>query len=207
MTEFFKLHHDTLRPRAIEKAVEALRDGGVVIYPTDSCYALACLIGSSSGLARIRHLRGLPSDHPFTLACASLKDVGHYAQMNNSVYRTLRSLTPGPYTFVLPASRDTQKKLRETNRRTVGIRVPNHPVAQSLLSALNEPLLSTTLMLPEDSFALTDPSQIRERLSRQVDVILTNGACGLQPTTVLEMTSGVPEVLRHGKGAVGRRIN
>ncbi|MDY6941921.1 MAG: L-threonylcarbamoyladenylate synthase [Pseudomonadota bacterium] len=200
MTQFFSIHAENPQRRLLSQAVEIIRDGGVIVYPTDSCYALGCHIGDKDAMERIRRIRGFDKNHHFTLVCRNLNEIAVYAKVDNTVYRLIKTMTPGPYTFLLPATRDVPRRLQNPKRKIIGIRVPDHPVAQGLLELLDEPLMSCTLMLPGDELPLTDPVDIQERLNKQVDLILDGGNCGFEPTSVIDFSTGVPEVIREGKG-------
>lgn len=169
-------------------------------YPTDSCYALGCMIGNKAGMERIRAIRGVDDKHHFTLVCRDLSEIAHYARVDNRQYRLLKAATPGGYTFILEATREVPRRLLHPKRNTIGLRVPDHPVVSALLAELGEPILSMTLSLPGDDRPLNDPWEIRERLEKQVDVILDAGACSLEPTTVIDLTGDTPEVIRRGRG-------
>jgi tRNA threonylcarbamoyl adenosine modification protein (Sua5/YciO/YrdC/YwlC family) len=171
-----------------------------VVYPTDSCYALGCLIGAKEAMERIQRIRQTDKHHFFTLVCRDLSEIARFARVNNWQYRTLKAFTPGPYTFVLQATREVPRRLMNEKRRTVGIRVPDHPVVRMLLDALEEPLMSTTLLLPGDDLPLTDATEVQERIGHAVDVILDGGNCGLEPTTVVDLSGDAPVLLREGKG-------
>jgi tRNA threonylcarbamoyl adenosine modification protein (Sua5/YciO/YrdC/YwlC family) len=200
--QYFKVHPVTPQQRLLNRAAELVRGGGIVVYPTDSSYAFGWSMGDKAALDRVRRLRGIERDHDFTLACRDLSDISTYARVDNWAYRLLKALTPGPYTFVLRATHQLPKRLQDPKRRSIGIRVPDHTVAQGLLAALGEPLMSSTLLLPTDQFPLTDPGEIRDRLERQVDVVIDGGSCGMDPTSVLDLSSGKVVVVRKGKGDV-----
>jgi tRNA threonylcarbamoyl adenosine modification protein (Sua5/YciO/YrdC/YwlC family) len=201
MTQFFQIHPTHPQLRLLNQAAEIARGGGVIVYPTDSTYALGCQIGDKSALERIRRLRQLDKHHHFTLVCRDLSELGNYARVDNTNFRILKRYTPGPFTFLLPASREVPRRLVHPRRRTIGLRVPDHAVAQGLLEALGEPLMSTSLILPGAPDALTDVDDIRERLRGQVELIIDGGACGIVATTVVDLTGPVPEVVRPGVGA------
>lgn len=203
MAEYLELHPRDPQPRLIRKAAEIVRAGGVIAYPTDSCYALGCHIGDKEALERIRRIRDADKHHHFTLVCRDLAEIGRYARVDTPQFRLLKSATPGPFTFLLPATRETPKRLQHPKRRTIGLRVPEHRVPHLLLAELAEPLLSSTLLLPGDELPLTDGEQIRERLEHQVDAVLDGGHCGIEPTTVVDLTSMPPTILRQGKGRLG----
>ena len=200
MSQILRIHPANPQLRLVSNAAEALGNGGVVVYPTDSCYALGCQLGNKAALERIRRLRRSERDHEFTLVCRDLSEIALYARVDNAAYRILRSLTPGPYTFILRATREVPKRLQDPKRRSIGIRVPDHAIVAALLEAAGEPLMSSTLILPDDDVPLTDPQDIYERLRGQVDVIIDAGVCGIEPTTVLDFSDGAMEVIRHGKG-------
>ena len=202
MSIYLQLHPVSPQRRFIRQAVECLRAGGVIVYPTDSCYALGCHIGDKSALERIRSIRETDRHHHFTLVCRDLADVGKYAVVENWQYRLLRSHTPGPYTFLLKASRETPRRLKHERRGTVGLRVPDHPVSQMLLTELGEPVMSSTLLLPGEELPRTDAREIYELLEQKVDMVLDGGNCGLVPTSVIDLSAGQAEVVRVGRGDV-----
>jgi tRNA threonylcarbamoyl adenosine modification protein (Sua5/YciO/YrdC/YwlC family) len=202
MSIYLQLHPVSPQRRFIRQAVECLRTGGVIVYPTDSCYALGCHIGDKSALERIRSIRETDRNHHFTLVCRDLADVGKYAVVENWQYRLLRSHTPGPYTFLLKASRETPRRLKHERRGTIGLRVPDHPVSQMLLTELGEPVMSSTLLLPGEELPRTDAKEIYELLEQKVDVVLDGGNCGLVPTSVVDLSAGRAEVVRVGRGDV-----
>ena len=202
MSQFFTLHRTHPEIRLIKRAVEIVRKGGLIAYPTDSCYALGCHIGDKAAMERIRRVRGVDERHHFTLVCRDLSDIGTFAKVNNAQYRLLKAHTPGTYTFILDATRELPRRLAHPKRATVGVRVPEHPVTHALLTQLNEPLLSSTLMLPGDKYPLNDAEAIRGRLEHEVDLILDGGACGIEPTTVIDLSGPEPILIRKGKGAV-----
>jgi len=179
-----------------------LRQGGVIVYPTDSCYALGCHIGDKTAMERIRHIRRLDDKKNFTLVCRDLSEIASYAKIGNESYRLLRNLTPGPYTFIAQATKQVPRRLQHPKRKTIGIRVPDNRIAQALLAELGEPIMSSTLILPEDELPLSDPYDIRESLEHEVDLVIDGGYCGLEPTTVVDVCEEVPLVRRRGKGAV-----
>lgn len=200
MAQHLRIHPTTPQPRLVNQVVAALRAGAVIAYPTDSCYALGCLIGDKTAQDRIRRLRRLDADHELSLVCRDLSEIATYAKVDNSAYRLLRALTPGAYTFILRAGREVPRRLQNPRRKTVGLRVPDNPIVESLLEALGEPLMSTTLQLPGDDFPLSDPEDIRARMDALIDVIVDGGACGLEPTTVIDLVGPQPVVVRHGRG-------
>jgi tRNA threonylcarbamoyl adenosine modification protein (Sua5/YciO/YrdC/YwlC family) len=200
--QYFKVHPVNPQLRLLNRAAEIVRGGGVVVYPTDSSYAFGWHLGDKNALERVRRLRGIERDHDFTLACRDLSDIATYARVDNWAYRLLKALTPGPYTFVLKATHELPKRLQDPKRRSIGIRVPDHTIAQGLLTALGEPLMSSTLLLPGDAFPLTNPEDIRDRLERHVDVIIDGDHCGAEPTSVLDLSGDEVVVVRKGKGDV-----
>ena len=202
MAQYFVIHPTHPQARLIARAAEIVRAGGVIAYPTDSCYALGCHVGDKSAMERLRRIRGVDERHHFTLMCRDLSEIGTYARVDNAQYRLLRTLTPGSYTFILEGTKDLPRRILNPRRRTIGLRVPDHPVALALLAELGEPLLSTTLLLPGDDAPLADAGEIRTRLERDVELVLDGGPCGTAPTTVVDLTGAVPEVLRAGKGPV-----
>lgn len=188
--------------RLTQRAVQIVRDGGIIVYPTDSSYAFGWHIGDKAALEKIRWIRQTERDHDFTLACRDLSDIAVYARVDNWEYRLLRAHTPGPYTFILRATHETPKRLQDPKRRSIGIRVPDNVIAQSLLEDLGEPLMSSTLLLPGDPLPLTEPDSIRERLEALVDAVVDGGACGVEPTSVIDLSRGEVVILRRGKGDV-----
>lgn len=200
MSQYFQIHPDNPQARLIRQAVDVVRDGGVIAYPTDSAYALGCHLGDKNALERIRRLRQLDDKHNFTLVCRDLSELGVYAKVDNATFRLLKNNTPGPYTFILHATTEVPRRLLHPKRRTIGLRIPDHPLTLAMLEALGEPLMSVTLMLPGDSLPLTDPEDIRERLGKQVDLIIDGGACTIEPTTVVALLNGEIEVRRIGRG-------
>lgn len=202
MTSCLSIHPTHPQARLLKQAAERIRAGAVVAYPTDSCYALGCHLGDKDAMERIRTLRGFGKDHHFTLVCRDLSEIALYAQVDTAAYRLLRAVTPGSYTFLLPATREVPRRLQHPKRRTIGIRVPDHPVAQGLLEALGEPLMSCTLLLPGEAEPPTDAATIAAALGRGVDLILDGGACGFEPTTVVDLFGEAPVVVRAGKGAL-----
>ncbi len=201
--QFIEIHPDNPQMRLITQVAAIVRHGGVVAYPTDSSYALGCHIGDKAALDRIRRIRRLASDHNFTLVCHDLSELATYARVGNSEFRILKNRTPGPYTFILNATREVPRRLMHPRRKTIGLRVPDHPITQALLEALGEPLMSVTLTLPDDNRPMTDAYDIRERLGKQLDVIIDAGACNSEATSVIDMTGDIPIVARHGQGDVG----
>jgi tRNA threonylcarbamoyl adenosine modification protein (Sua5/YciO/YrdC/YwlC family) len=201
MSQYFEIHPDNPQKRLIGQAVNIIRDGGVVVYPTDSCYALGCHVGNKQAMERIARIRRTDTKHIFTLVCRDLSDISTYARVDNSTYRTLKSLTPGPYTFVLRATNEVPRRLQNPKRKTIGIRVPDNAICHELLAELDEPLMSSTLIMPDSELPETDPEDIRDLLAKQVDLIINGGNCGFEPTTVLSMDDqGGIEVTRRGRG-------
>ena len=200
MSQFFQIHPENPQARLIKQAVEIIRNGGVVVYPTDSSYAVGCHIGDKSAVDRIRALRRLDDKHNFTLVCSDLSQLGLFAKVDTSAFRLLKAHTPGPYTFILSATREVPRMLMHPKRRTIGLRVPQHPIAQALLAELGEPLMSVTLTLPGESLPLSDPYEIREQIEHQVDLIIDGGYGGLEASTVVNLTDGDPQVTRVGCG-------
>ena len=200
MLRYLEVHTQNPQSRLIQQAVDAVRDGAVLVYPTDSGYALGCHLGDKDAVDRIRALRELDGKHNLTLVCRDLSEIATYAQINNQAYRLLKSLTPGPYTFILDATREVPRRLQHPKRKTIGIRVPGHPIVDALLDILGEPLISTTLHLPGDEQPLTDPQEIKERLRNLVDVIIDGGVGSAHPTSIVDLTGTVPEVVRKGSG-------
>ena len=201
MSQYFELHPVNPQIRLIRRAVEIVRAGGLIAYPTDSCYALGCHIGDKDALERLRRIRQADRNHHFTLVCRDLTEIAKYAKVETWQFRMLKAATPGPYTFLLEATRETPRRLQHEKRRTIGIRVPRHVVAQALLEELNEPLMSSTLMLPGDDLPLNDGAEIRDRLERQVDAVLDAGSCGIEPTTVIDLASSPADRRAPGAGS------
>lgn len=202
MSQYFEIHAASPQQRLITQAVAVARGGGVIVYPTDSCYALGCCLGDKAPMERIRRIRQVDAGHNFTLVCRDLSELATYARVDNRAFRLLKALTPGPYTFILQAGREVPRRLQNPRRKTIGLRVPRHPISQALLESLGEPLMSSTLVLPGDELPLTDPREMLERLNSRVDLVIDGGYCGLEPTTVLDLTGVTPNVLRHGRGDV-----
>jgi tRNA threonylcarbamoyl adenosine modification protein (Sua5/YciO/YrdC/YwlC family) len=203
MSQYLEVHPTHPQARLVSRAADIVRRGGVIAYPTDSCYALGARIGDKDAMVRLRRIRGVDERHHFTLMCRDLSEIALYARVDNAQYRLLRACTPGSYTFILEATREVPRRLMHPRRKTIGLRIPDHPVALALLEEVREPVLSTTLILPGDEEPLTDGASIRERLEHEVDVILDAGSCGVVPTTVIDLTTEVPEIVRKGKGPVG----
>jgi tRNA threonylcarbamoyl adenosine modification protein (Sua5/YciO/YrdC/YwlC family) len=200
MAQFFSVHPTHPQKRLIRLAAETVKKGGVIAYPTDSCYALGCHLGDAAALERLRRIRGIGERHHLTLMCRDLSEISTYALVDDARFRLLKRVTPGSYTFILPARRQVPR--RATNRKTIGVRIPGHPAAHALLAELNEPMLSTTLTLAGETVPLADAQEIRARLERQLDLIVDGGPCGTEPSTVIDLTKGEPKVLRQGKGSL-----
>ncbi|MFI5954493.1 L-threonylcarbamoyladenylate synthase [Cryptosporangium sp. NPDC051539] len=204
MARFIDIHPVNPQPRAISQVVAMIRDGALIAYPTDSCYALGCQLGNRDGLDRIKTIRKLDDRHHFTLICSDFAQLGQFVQVDNAVFRQIKASTPGPYTFILPATREVPKRLLHAKKKTVGVRIPEHAVTQAILAELGEPLLSTTLTLPGDEEPLTQAWEIQERLEHQIDAIVDAGECGMEPTTVVDLSGDEPEILRRGAGDPSR---
>ena len=204
MARYFDVHPDNPQPRLIRQAVDLIRDGGLIAYPTDSCYAFGCQMGNRAGLDRIKEIRHLGDRHHFTLVCRDFAQLGPLVQVNNSMFRLVKACTPGSYTFILPATREVPRRLMHPRKRTVGVRVPRHTVAQALLAELGEPLLSSTLLLPGEEEPMTQGWEIKERLDRQLDAVIDAGDCGTEPTTVVDLSQDEPVILRRGAGDPSR---
>ena len=200
MAQFFDIHPDNPQPRLIRRAVDILLDGGVIVYPTDSSYALGCQIGAKEAMERIRRLRKLDEKHNFTLVCRDLSEITTYAKLDNQAFRMLKSLTPGAYTFVFEGTREVPRRLMHPRRKTIGIRLPDNAICRELLGTLDQPILSTTLILPGEDLPLTDPYEMRDLIGQQVDLIIDGGFCGFEPTTMVDMSGETPVLLRVGKG-------
>ncbi|HEX6998688.1 MAG TPA: L-threonylcarbamoyladenylate synthase [Gammaproteobacteria bacterium] len=207
MAQYFKVHPLNPQRRLLQRAAEIMRDGGVIVYPTDSCYAFGWRLGAKEPLERVRRLRRAERDHDFTLVCRDLSEIATYARVDNWAYRLLRSLTPGPYTFVLRATHEVPKRLQDPKRRSIGIRVPDNKIAQCLIEELGEPIMSSTLIMPGDPLPLTDPEEIRDRLGKLVDAVVDGGAGGVEPTSVLDLSRDEVSVLREGKGDVASFVS
>lgn len=202
MAQFSQIHPKTPQPRLIQRAVETIREGGLIVYPTDTSYAFGCRLDNKDALDRIRRIRQLDENHNFTIVCRDLSQVATFAKIGNEAFRLIKSLTPGPYTFILKATRETPKRLQHPKRKTIGIRLPDHAITQALVTVLDEPLFSATLILPGDEDALADPYDIRERLDSEVDLIIDADILPPEYSTVIGLTEDVPELIRQGKGDV-----
>lgn len=198
----FTIHSDNPQIRLIRQVVDVIRDGGVVIYPTDSCYALGCHIGDKRSMERIQTLRDVDKTHNFTLMCRDLSEISTYAKVDNHAFRLMKSLTPGPYTFILPATHEVPRRLQNPKRKTIGLRVPDNPIAQALLDNLGEPIMSSTLISAGQTMPETEPDEIYDKFCKHVDLIIDGGHCGYDPTTVVELLDNVPHVAREGCGAI-----
>jgi tRNA threonylcarbamoyl adenosine modification protein (Sua5/YciO/YrdC/YwlC family) len=200
MARYFDVHPANPQQRAITQVADIVRDGGVIAYPTDSCYALGCRLGDRDGIARIRAIRQLDDRHHLTLVCRDFAQLGQFAYVANRVFRAIKAATPGSYTFILPATKEVPRKLQDPRKKTVGVRIPRHVVAQALLAELGEPLVSSTLLLPGEEEPLTDGWVIAEQLEHAVDAVIDSGDCGTEPTTVIDFSLDEPEILRRGAG-------
>ncbi|ATJ84106.1 L-threonylcarbamoyladenylate synthase [Halomonas beimenensis] len=202
MSQFFQIHPDNPQKRLIDRAVQIIRDGGVIAYPTDSGYALGCHLGDKKAVERIKWLRALDDKHNFTLVCSDLSEIGTYAKVDNAVFRLLKAHTPGPYTFILQATTEVPRLLLHPKRRSIGVRVPDHQITRSLLDALGEPLMSVTLIPEDEALPMTDAEDIRDRYGAHLDLIIDGGACHLEPTSVIDLRELPPRVVREGRGDV-----
>jgi tRNA threonylcarbamoyl adenosine modification protein (Sua5/YciO/YrdC/YwlC family) len=200
MTQFFQIHADNPQLRLIKQASQIIHAGGIVALPTDSCYALACHLDDKEAVSRLRRLRGIDDRHHLTLLCRDLSEIALYAKVSNTQYRMLKAATPGPYTFILEATKEVPRRLSHPSRKTIGLRVPENRIAHALLEELGQPLIGTTLILPGDELPLTDSQIICERLKRQIELVIEGGACSLEPTTIIDLTDDEPIVIRQGRG-------
>lgn len=200
MSQFFHIHPKDPQPRLIKRCVEIIRDGGVIVYPTDSSYAFGCRMDNKAGLERIRRIRRLDEDHNFTLVCIDISQISTFAKINNESFRLIKSLTPGPFTFVLTATRETPRRIQHSKRKTIGIRLPDDPITAAIVAELGEPLFSSTLILPGDEESMSDPEDIRDRVGKEVDLIIDAGVVIYEPTTIIGFTGEFPEIIRQGKG-------
>jgi tRNA threonylcarbamoyl adenosine modification protein (Sua5/YciO/YrdC/YwlC family) len=200
VAKYFDVHPENPQRRAIGQIVALLRDGGLIAYPTDSCFALGCLAGNKEGMERIRQIRHLDDRHHFTLMCHDFAQLGQLVYLSNTVFRAIKAATPGSYTFILPATKEVPRRLLNTRKKTVGVRIPDHVVAQAILTELGEPLLSSTLLLPGEEEPMTQGWEIKERLDHVVDAVIDSGECGTEPTTVIDYSNDEPEIVREGAG-------
>jgi len=200
MSQFFQIHPENPQARLISQAVQIIRDGGIVALPTDSCYALVCHLDDKDAVTRLRRIRDVDDKHHLTLLCRDLSEIALYARVDNQQYRLLKSATPGPYTFILEATKEVPRRLSHPSRKTIGLRVPENRIVHALLEELAQPLLGTTLILPDEEEPLTDPEEVRDRLAKLVDLVIDGGACSLQPTTVIDLTEAEPVLRRQGRG-------
>ena len=204
MSQFFQIHPENPQLRLVKQAVQIIQSGGIVALPTDSCYALVCQLDDKQAVERLRRIRAVDDKHHLTLLCRDLSEISLYAKVDNRQYRLLKTATPGPYTFILEATKEVPRRLSHPSRKTIGLRVPENRIAHALLEELAQPLLGTTLILPDEREPLTDPDEIRERLEKQIDLIIDGGACSLEPTTVIDLTEELPILLRQGRGDVAQ---
>ena len=202
MAQYFSIHPLTPQPRLIRRSVEILRAGGIIVYPTDTAYALGCCLDSKDGLERIRRIRQLDEQHNFTLICRDLSEISTFARIDNEAFRLIKSITPGPFTFILKATRETPRRLQHPKKKSIGIRLPDNPITEALLAELSEPLFSSTLILPGDDAPMTDPEDIRDRLEKSVDLIIDVGIVTYHPSTILSFSEGSLEILRQGSGII-----
>lgn len=200
MSQFFQIHPDNPQARLIKQAADIIRQGGVIVYPTDSGYALGCSIGDKAAMERIRSIRKLNEKHHFTLVCRDLSQVSLYAKVGNTAYRLIKSMTPGAYTFILPATREVPRRLQHSKRKTIGLRIPDNKIAQSILAELGEAMMSVSLILPGDDYPMSDPYDIRDQLEHAVDLVIDGGYCGIEATTVVDLEDEIPVVIRRGAG-------
>jgi len=200
MSQFFQIHPENPQARLISQAAQVIRDGGIVAVPTDSCYALVCHLDDKDAVTRLRRIRNVDDKHHLTLLCRDLSEIALYARVDNQQYRLLKAATPGPYTFILEASKEVPRRLSHPSRKTIGLRVPENRIVQALLEELAQPLIGTTLILPDEEEPLNDPEEVRDRLAKLVDLVIDGGACSLQPTTVVDLTGPEPVLQRQGRG-------
>ncbi|MDO9421479.1 MAG: L-threonylcarbamoyladenylate synthase [Herminiimonas sp.] len=200
MSQFFQIHPDNPQQRLINQAVQIIKEGGIVALPTDSCYALVCHLDDKDAVTRLRRIRNVDDKHHLTLLCRDLSEIALYAKVDNQQYRLLKAATPGPYTFILEATKEVPRRLSHPSRKTIGLRVPENPIVSAVLEELGQPLLGTTLILPNEEEPLTDPEEVRDRLAKLVDLVIDGGACSLQPTTVIDLTGPEPVLQRQGRG-------
>ncbi|MGZ3158356.1 MAG: L-threonylcarbamoyladenylate synthase [Burkholderiaceae bacterium] len=202
MSQFFQIHPENPQLRLIKQAAQIIRSGGIVALPTDSCYALVCQLDDKEAVTRLRRIRDVDDKHHLTLLCRDLSEISLYARVDNRQYRLLKSATPGPYTFILEATKEVPRRVSHPSRKTIGLRVPENPIAHALLGELGQPLLGTTLILPKEEQPLTDPEQIRDHLERQIELVIDGGACSLEPTSVIDLSGEEPVLIRQGRGDV-----
>jgi tRNA threonylcarbamoyl adenosine modification protein (Sua5/YciO/YrdC/YwlC family) len=202
MSQFFQIHPENPQLRLIKQAAQIIQSGGIVALPTDSCYALVCHLDDKQAVERLRRIRGVDDKHHLTLLCRDLSEIAQYARVDNRQYRLLKAATPGPYTFILEATKEVPRRLSHPSRKTIGLRVPENRIAHALLEELAQPLLGATLILPDEREPLTEPDEIRERLEKQLELVIDGGRCSLEPTTVIDLSEEQPLLLRQGRGAV-----
>ncbi|EDN66584.1 translation factor [Beggiatoa sp. PS] len=202
MTQFFTIHPQNPQQRLISQTVDIIKKGGVIVYPTDSSYALGCYMGDKAAMERISFIRQTDKNHNFTLVCRAFSEIGTYANVNNTAFRLMKSLTPGPYTFILKATNEVPRRLQNPKRKTIGVRVPDHSIVQAIVEMLGEPLMSSTLIMPGKETPETEPDTIKELLQKQVDLIIDGGNCGFEATTIVDMMTESPQILRQGKGPI-----
>ena len=202
MAQFFQIHPENPQARLIRQAADIVHQGGIIVYPTDTSYALGCHIGDKNALQRMRRIRQVDDKHDFTLACRDLSEIATYAKIDNNQYRLLKNLTPGAYTFINNATKQVPKRLLHEKKKTIGIRIPDNRIALELLETLGEPMLTSTLLLPGDEYPLTDPYDMKDTIGNQVDLIIDGGYCGMEETTMVDLVDDVPVVLREGKGDI-----
>jgi tRNA threonylcarbamoyl adenosine modification protein (Sua5/YciO/YrdC/YwlC family) len=203
MSQFFHIHPDNPQLRLIKQAAQIIHVGGIIALPTDSCYALVCHLDDKAAVERLRRIRGVDDKHHLTLLCRDLSEIAQYARVDNRRYRLLKAATPGPYTFILEATKEVPRRLSHPSRKTIGLRVPENRIAHALLEELGQPLLGATLILPKQEQPLNDPNEIRDGLERQIELVIDGGACGLEPTTVIDLTEEEPVLIRQGRGDAG----
>ncbi len=204
MAKYFDIHPANPQRRSIGHAVDLLRDDGLIVYPTDSCYALGCQLGNAEGINRIKTIRHLDERHHFTLVCQDFAQIGQFVYIDNAAFRAIKAVTPGRYTFILPATKEVPRRLMHPKKKTVGVRIPDHLVTQALLAEMGEPIVSSTLLLPDQDEPMTQGWEIKERLDNVVDAVLDSGDCGTEPTTVIDFSDGEPEIIRRGAGDTSR---
>ncbi|WP_328833694.1 L-threonylcarbamoyladenylate synthase [Streptomyces sp. NBC_00252] len=204
MAKYFDVHPDNPQPRTISQVADSVRSGALIAYPTDSCYALGCQLGNRDGMERIKTIRHLNDRHHFTLVCQNFAQLGQFVHIDNDVFRAIKASTPGSYTFILPATKEVPRQLLNARKKTVGVRIPDHVVTQALLAELGEPLLSSTLLLPDEEEPMTQGWEIKDRLDHVVDAVVDSGDCGTEPTTVIDFSNGEAEIVRKGAGDVSR---